>query len=83
MTECHAHCEFGEKCFDPVCRCQPPVGSVVLDVDGDAWQRHVDILNGDAWHVASQQAFVGTSTWDTLSSKYGPLTVIYTPEVKL
>lgn len=52
---------------------EPPVGSVVLDFDGDAWQR-----NGVGW--ASPEFRHGVQSWEGLNRDLGRLRVIYTPE---
>lgn len=49
---------------------EPPVGSVVLDCDGEAWLR-----NDEGW-ASANDAFFG---WDDLHW-YGPLTVIHRAE---
>lgn len=56
-----------EKMDDP----EPAVGSVVVDKDGDAWQR-----SGKEWDSA-----VGLSSreWSALSKWFGPAKVVYTP----
>ena len=47
---------------------EPPVGSVVLDRDGDAWQR-----DGDEWRWRSNRR-----SWATLNgAHYGPLRIIH------
>lgn len=60
-----------EKLDEP----EPPAGSVVIDSEGDAWQRGV---NG--WFV-SQGLYGGMSslTWLELARLNGPLKVVYTP----
>ena len=49
-----------------------PVGTVVLDVDKDAWQR----THSGMWELAG-----GTDDLrETLSSRWAPYTIIYTPK---
>ena len=57
-----------------VSRClpEPPVGSVVLDRDGDAYQR-----GQHTWEGAAKRYCV---SWESLKNHYGPVRVIYTPE---
>lgn len=49
---------------------EPPVGSVVLDCDGEAWLR-----NDEGW-ASANDAFFG---WDDLR-QYGPITVVHRAE---
>ena len=49
-----------------------PFGSVVIDCDGDAWQRHPTL----GWELSGES---GESS-PVLNSKYGPYTIIYTPK---
>lgn len=58
---------------------EPPIGSVVLDDDGDAWQspRGGTDQPRQWWCVG-----IGTPrSWERLTDVFGPLRVIYTPEV--
>lgn len=48
-----------------------PFGSVVIDRDGDAWQRHPTL----GWELSGES---GESS-PILNSKYGPYSVAYTP----
>lgn len=50
---------------------EPTFGSVVLDRDGDAWQRGED----DDWTTFGAYAHL----WADLLMDFGPLTVIYVP----
>jgi hypothetical protein len=60
-----------EKLEEP----EPPVGSVVLDVDGDAWQR---LHTG--WGMVRADE---TASWNYVSTEIGgPPKIIYTPESK-
>jgi hypothetical protein len=59
---------------------EPPLGSVVLDRDGLAWQRTLPVLVDvaiDCWERAGLEAFGQSFEWLTLNA--GPLTVVYTP----
>ena len=49
------------------------VGTVVLDTDGDAWQR-----NDEFWRCVSSMYYKYTLA--DLQFRYGPLTVLWTPE---
>ena len=49
------------------------VGTVVLDTDGDAWQR-----NDEFWRCVSSVYYKYTLA--DLQFRYGPLTVLWTPE---
>ena len=49
------------------------VGTVVLDTDGDAWQR-----NDEFWRCVSSIYYKYTLA--DLQFRYGPLTVLWTPE---
>jgi hypothetical protein len=55
---------------------EPPVGSVVLDDDGDAWQN-----DQDGWSLAlrlpDSDAF--DWSWTRLNEEYGPVKVVYRP----
>lgn len=55
-------------------RPEPPPGSVVLDREGDAWQRSHGNYFGHRWWHCGQQF-----TWTELLDKYGPVRVIYDP----
>ena len=57
---------------------EPPIGSVVLDQDGDAWQRTVGDQSGGSWWAS--WPYPSEITWDRLSKAAGPLRVIYAPE---
>ncbi len=50
---------------------EPPPGSVVLDVDGTAWQ------GGPNWSDAGGG---GWYDWQELNRLYGPLRIIYTAQ---
>lgn len=50
-----------------------PYGSVVIDLDGDAWQKH-DIL--DKWVVVG----VDDNTPGVVIEDYLPVEVVYTPD---
>lgn len=51
-----------------------PIGTVVLDVDKDAWQR----AHSGMWELAG-----GTGDLrETLSPRWAPYTIIYTPKEK-
>ncbi len=53
---------------------EPPVLSVAVDVDGDAWQRRAD----GRWYAAMDGG--GDESWSGLRDKYYPITVVYLPE---
>lgn len=62
---------------------EPPIGSVVLDKIGDAWQRTVGDQSGGSWWASCLAwPYPNEITWDRLSEAAGPLRVIYTPEVE-
>lgn len=55
---------------------EPPIGSVVIDDDGDAWQCFWG-GSGQLWRSTG----IGKPwTWERLSDTCGPLRVIYTPK---
>lgn len=60
--------EFRSRRYDADCD-KLPAGSVVLDCDGDAWQRE-----GLGW-VCTKGAFL-----EPLDEEWAPYTVIYTPK---
>lgn len=49
-----------------------PFGSVVIDCDGDAWQRDW----ADGWSLAGESS----ENTSVLSPEFGPYTIVYTPE---
>lgn len=53
---------------------EPPVGSVVLDDEGRAWQR----IGKTSWGVAGGTG-KGHVGWNGLNDMYGPLKVIHEP----
>lgn len=58
---------------------EPPIGSVVLDADDEAWQL---LPYGPPGTPYWQSAAGNTSlSWDRLNDLYAPLRVIYTPEL--
>lgn len=61
-----------EKLDDP----EPPAGSVVIDSDGDAWQRKYR-----GWLLAATRNDEDDYlTWSALSDCYAPIKIVYTPE---
>jgi hypothetical protein len=54
---------------------EPPPGSVVLDRDGDAWQRGRRPSGGEVWRIVGASP---DNEWADLQN-FGPLTVVYTP----
>lgn len=52
---------------------EPPVGSVVIDKMGLAWQRSVD-FSAEPWYAAADES---DRSWDALNDERGPITVIY------
>ena len=58
----------------PLLADQPPVWSVAVDVDGDAWQRRSD----GRWYAAMDGG--GDESWCSLRDKYSPVTVVYRPK---
>jgi hypothetical protein len=56
---------------------EPAIGSVVLDLDGDAWQRDMD-----GWSLAlrSRDSSKYDWSWDRLVEEYGVDKVIHEPE---
>jgi len=77
--------------FDLVLPDEPPVGSVVVDSYGRAWQRLTRALSGSRWCVAGSliPAFDGMLpgapelSWGRLLLQRGELTLVYTPEKKI
>ncbi len=59
---------------------EPPIGSVVVDVHGDAWQRRSDLswIRVLTLHPIFVTQPVG-SFWRHLVVDQGPLTVVHTP----
>lgn len=55
---------------------EPPLGSVVLDDYGDAWQ-HTFYFSKLGWRRVADDV---NYTWKALNHEYGPLCVIHTPE---
>lgn len=59
---------------------EPGLGSVVIDVDGDAWQRHPN--GAFDWQMAGadgEDDINHSRTWAALNERYGPVKVVYTP----
>jgi hypothetical protein len=56
---------------------EPAIGSVILDEDGDAWQR-----DADGWSLAlrTRDSEKYDWSWDMLVEDYGVSKVIYEPE---
>ncbi|MFB9529056.1 hypothetical protein [Nonomuraea roseola] len=52
---------------------EPSARAVVVDCDGDAWQRSYDGL----WRMAGESV-VGWD-WEALTRSYSPVQVVYTP----
>ncbi len=68
---------------------EPPVGSVVVDRVGRAWQRLETGLYGHHWHVAGKLAsFIPDLadaprlSWGHLLLQRGPVTLAFAPEKK-
>lgn len=59
---------------------EPPVGSVVLDREGDAAQRISDDAEG--WRYAVSEQANDYLTWGELTGHYSPVKVIYTPDAE-
>jgi hypothetical protein len=57
---------------------EPPRGSVVIDGEGDAWQRGPSGLSRERWYLAGHKPGV-THSFSELADFFGPLTVVYTP----
>lgn len=57
---------------------EPPRNSVVIDSDGDAWQKQGD---DDGWFLAGsgQNSTYYDLSWAQLSKNHGPVKVVYTP----
>ena len=55
---------------------EPGLGSVVIDVDGDAWQN-----DPDGWSLALRlvDSDLYDWSWTRLNEEYGPVKVVYTP----
>lgn len=63
----------GEMTWE-VQRPEPPVGTIVIDEDGLAWQRSNE-FSATPWYAAAADEF--DRSWDALNDDRGPLTVIY------
>ena len=68
---------------------EPPVGSVVIDRYGRAWQRLAGSMFGAHWHVTGiLTSFIPALetapklSWGVLLLERGELTLVYTPEKK-
>lgn len=60
---------------------EPPDKSVVIDREGDAWQRDDDSPDPDTrWMLAGSDYTHTGRFWDDLTSIYGPVRLVYTPE---
>ena len=57
---------------------EPPVGSVVLDDLGRAWQRRKSFRDTSRWKATHHR--LGEASWESLKSVAGPLRVLYDPE---
>jgi|SRR5581483_967282 len=57
---------------------EPPVGSVVLDAKGRAWQRRGSFKGASRWKATHHR--MGEATWESLNLAVGPLRVLYNPE---
>lgn len=63
---------------------EPPVRSVVIDKDGDAWQRapadmdDFDFDPNQPWMIAGGAREIDMD-WPSLNQTFGPLTTIHTP----
>lgn len=67
---------FADEHFDfELLTLEPSMGSIVVDRDGDAWQRMYrdDDLDDGVWKMAGDE---GAYTWERLSKTHGPLTVL-------
>jgi hypothetical protein len=59
---------------------EPPIDSVVLDKDGDAWQLKVNSDNpGDGWACVIHGSDLRGLDWKHVIEEYGPITVVHTP----
>lgn len=73
----------GEFEFEPVLGTEPAPGTVVIDRDGDAWQR--DRWDEYGWQMSGaddqddEEETTFNFTWSRLNEKYGPVKVIHTP----
>jgi hypothetical protein len=56
---------------------EPPLYAVVIDDDGDAWQRRNLGLNG--WYSAMPSGVYQERTWSDLVTSYGVKRIVYTP----
>ena len=69
--------------FEPVLGTEPAPGTVVIDRDGDAWQR--DRWDEYGWQMSGaddqddEEETTFNFTWSRLNEKYGPVKVIHTP----
>jgi len=55
---------------------EPAEYAVVIDKDGEAWQRR-EWIGNPGWSLADQRTQV--HTWAEVNEHFGPLTVVYTP----
>jgi hypothetical protein len=62
--------------FEPLLADEPEEDAVVLDADGDAWQR-----DNDGWYLAggTEDGPHWDQTWKSLIERFGPFKVIYAP----
>lgn len=58
---------------------EPTDGSVVIDQDGDAWQRRELGDTPEGWSSVIHCSDLRGITWADLVTKYGPVTVVYRP----
>jgi hypothetical protein len=76
-TACMGSCPTcGHETFPP----EPPVDSIVLDNDGDAWQRKLDSDAPDGWACIVHSSDYEGRDWKDLVQNWGPITVVYLPE---
>lgn len=56
---------------------EPPIGSVVLDDQGDAWQSY-RFGREAVWRSVGDDSVL---SWERFTDIFGPVRVVYTPEV--
>lgn len=55
---------------------EPPLGSVVIDADGDAWQRRADDDWSCSFHGLMRGQYDG-QTWAALIAQHGPVVIVH------
>lgn len=54
---------------------EPPMGSIVVDCDNDAWQHRYG-----GWYMSGNGE---PYAWDVLVDEYGPLTLVWSPDAEI